>query len=152
MIAFRVNGKPKAQPRMKAARHGRYTSLYDPGTAEDWKMLVSLAAKAHLPEVPLACALKVDIDFYFPRPKRLCRRKDPTDRIPHTAKPDRDNCEKAVLDLLTQMGMWLDDCQVCAGEVRKWYHRVGGKPGMHIWIDTVDPTLGAAEATLGVAK
>lgn len=150
MIEFRVDGKPKAQPRMKAAHHGRFTKLYDPGTAEDWKMLVSLAAKPHIPETPLTGPLSVCIDFFFPRPKRLCRKKDPPGRIRHTATPDRDNCEKAVLDVLTQMGMWEDDCQVCGGEVRKFYHGIGEKPGAIIAIMPFDAACERLQAALGV--
>jgi Holliday junction resolvase RusA-like endonuclease len=95
--------------------------MYDPGTAEGWKGCIAMAAETHCPAVPLDGPVSVSIDFLFQRPGRLLRKKDPDGRIPHVAKPDRDNCEKAVLDALTQLGFWRDDAQVCAGEVRKYY-------------------------------
>ena len=52
----------------------------------------------------------------------------------HTKKPDRDNLEKAVLDVLTQLGMWGDDCQVCGGEVLKRYVVGLERPGAIIQI------------------
>ena len=43
----------------------------------------------------------------------------------HTDKPDRDNADKAVLDALTNLGLWGDDKQVCDGRIRKFYVRPG---------------------------
>jgi Holliday junction resolvase RusA-like endonuclease len=47
-------------------------------------------------------------------------------------KPDRDNLDKAVLDALTRCKFWLDDCQVCAGNISKQYTLVGVRPGVYI--------------------
>jgi len=135
--SFWVDGKPRATPRTKAFRKGRHAGVYTPDTADDWKMLVAMAAKPLLPETPLEGPLSVAITFIFPRPKRLCRKKDPTGPIPMPSKPDRDNCEKAILDMLSNIGMWKDDAQVCDGPVRKFYHAIDGKPGAHIAIGII---------------
>jgi Holliday junction resolvase RusA-like endonuclease len=106
--------------------------MYDPGTAEGWKALVAQAALRHLPSAPLDGPIRVDIVVSFRRPKshyRTGKRADeirPDAPIWHTAKPDRDNIEKAILDCLTTIGMWADDSQVCCGEVKKVWGRQGG--------------------------
>lgn len=129
---IRVYGIPKAQPRAKATRRGRHAGVYDPGTADGWKAIVASQARLHRPASPLEGPLNVSIDFYFPRPKALCRVKDPDGPIWHVSKPDLDNCMKAVLDCLKQDGWFRDDSQVCAGIIRKWYHEKVGRPGAAI--------------------
>lgn len=121
MINISVYGDPKAQPRARAFARNGIVRMYDPSTAEGWKGAIALAAEKYIPNEPLTGPLKVNLTFYFKRPKRLCRKKDLRCRMPHDVKPDRDNCEKAVLDCLTTLGFWKDDCQVCCGEVRKFY-------------------------------
>ena len=126
---FTVYGVPKAQPRTKACRRGRHAGVYDPGTADGWKALVALAARqeAAFPGEPWTGPVYCSIDVYFPRPKRLYRQTDPDGPLPHYVKPDRDNCEKAALDALTNAGLWRDDAQVCAGPVQKFYHEKTGR-------------------------
>lgn len=140
-ISFFVSGTPKAQPRPRAfARKMGNTfvaRVYDAGTAEGWKSLIAMAARGHCPKIPLAGPLCVDIDLYFPRPQRLLRAKDPEGAIRHTAKPDRDNLDKAALDCLTQLGFWGDDAQVCDGRVRKFYASKHGPAGARIEIQQI---------------
>lgn len=135
---FAVRGLPKAQPRVKAYKRGAHAGVYDPGTAGEWKGLVVAAARACRPDQPLEGPLRVDIDFLFPRPKALMRKRDPDGELWHTGKPDRDNLEKAVLDALGQDGWWRDDAQVCAGEPRKFYVGKSGVPGARISIEELD--------------
>lgn len=140
LLAFRVDGEPKGQPRARARQGLR--GVYDPGTADGWKALVGLAARPHRPPSPLDEPLRIDIDFYFPRPRTFSKRvraayggrsKDiPAGPVLHLSKPDRDNSEKAALDTLVQCGLLRDDAIVCAGEVRKFYHAEGGRPGAEI--------------------
>ena len=127
-ITFFVPGTPKAQPRPRAfaRKFGAKFSarVYDPGTAEGWKSAIAVAARPFLPAEPLKGPLRVDITFYFPRPKYHFRSNGelkPTAPEWHTGRPDRDNCEKSSADALTQLGMWEDDGQVCSGTIEKRY-------------------------------
>lgn len=145
-ISFWVSGKPIAQPRAKAAKRGAFTGVYDPGTANGWKDAVAVAAKPQCPPGPLSMPLRVDIQFYFPRPKahyRVSRStgtpclKDNAPKV-HAQKPDRDNLEKAVTDALKDMRFMLDDSQICDGRVRKLWDD-GRGPGCLITISEVLP-------------
>ena len=133
---FRVDGLPKAQPRIKATIRGaaRHASVYTPQTAKAWKSAVVEAGREHMPAMPLSGPVRVGLRFYFPRPQRLMRKKDPANRIWHTSKPDRDNLEKAVLDCLTAAGWFCDDSQVCAGETLKFYVPKDGEPGAVVFV------------------
>ena len=131
-----------AQPRTKARAFRRtdgrqVAQVYEPGgRIRQWKADVKRAYQS-LPafgEPLLTGPLRVTIDIFLPRPKRLMRRADPDGPIPHTAKPDRDNVEKAILDALKGIA-FVDDCQVCAGEVRKFYHEKEGRPRAEIRIE-----------------
>jgi Holliday junction resolvase RusA-like endonuclease len=131
-ITFNVSGNPKGQPRARAFyKPGLGVRMYDAGTAEGWKGLIAVAAREHLPVKPLEGPLEVSIMFLFERPKSHYRTGKHADELRpdaplwHTSKPDRDNLEKAVLDCLTTIGMWKDDCQVCAGQITKLWSTTG---------------------------
>lgn len=133
-FAFRVNGIPKAQPRVKACRRGSFAGVYDPGTADDWKTCVMAEAVKHRPESPIETPASLDVCFYMPRPKGHYGRKGlkPSAPSQHISKPDLDNCLKAVMDALNGLGFWRDDSQVCAVTARKVYQE---QPGASIKLD-----------------
>lgn len=143
-----VSGDPKGQPRPRAfARKVTAISkktgqpeqvwksrVYDKGTAEGWKSLIALAARDHLPAAPLACPVRVDVEFYFRRPQRLMKKKSPPEFLPHTAKPDVDNLFKSFADCLTQIGFFQDDALIVETTIRKRYTRIDSAPGALIEI------------------
>lgn len=144
IITFRVIGEPVGQPRPKAQLIKRgpkpFIHMYTPSTADGWKRLIEAAALPHRPRTPIEGPVRVDIDFIFPRPQRLLRRNSPDGEVLHTVKPDRDNTEKVALDALSRVGFWKDDCQVCAGEIRKFYASRRGTPGARVTIQTIETT------------
>ncbi len=137
-FTFVVDGIPKAQPRPRAfARKigGKFQArVYDAGTAEGWKSCVAVASMPHRPKSPLIGPVAIAIEFWMPRPKSRCRRKDNPGLVPCTSKPDVDNLFKAVTDCLTQAGWWNDDAQIVEAEVSKCWHEIGGRPGAHVRI------------------
>lgn len=142
-----VTGEPKGQPRPKAGKRGRFTQIYDPGTADSWKKLVMLAAMETIRRCEgigdarpiFTGALRVDITFWFPRPKSHYRANGelkPNAPTYHTAKPDRDNADKAVLDALGEesLQLWKDDAQVADGHITKLYAPPSQAAGARIHI------------------
>ena len=137
--AFFVEGMPKGQPRPRAFSRGGHARVYDPGTAENWKSCVAVAAQANrirgrFNDGPL----RVELRFVMPRPK--CHFKTNgqlRDAAPefHTGKPDCDNLAKATLDALTEIGAWRDDAQVAYLLVSKAY---GEQPGAFISIEELE--------------
>lgn len=158
-ITFRVYGEPRGQPRPRAwtrtLKDGTTVArMYDPGSAEVWKTIIAAVAESHTPPALMTGGVRVSAEFIFPRPlshyrgNNIARPLKATAPKWHTSTPDRDNCEKALLDCLTQQGgFWRDDAQVCAGEIRKLYAQPGERPGATITIESLDQETAATAAT-----
>lgn len=123
-----VQGFPVPQPRPRATIRNSRVHIYNKNTAKEWKNSIKIAfidyANTNLDE-----PLSVEIMYYIKRPKSLLRKKDPFDIIPHIKKPDLDNLDKAVLDSLTDINVWLDDSRVFSLKSCKYYT---DKENMHV--------------------
>lgn len=128
---IRVTGIPKGQPRPRAFVRGKRAAVYDPGTAENWKGDVARACST-LEGARLHTPLSVTMTFFLPRPKSHFGAggdlKPSAPRYMHDGKPDADNLAKAVLDALTNIGVWIDDDQVCELTVRKYWEQPRENP------------------------
>lgn len=143
-ISFFAQGEPKGQPRPRAFAKkmgAKFVArVYDARTAEGWKSLVAEAARAHLPQSPITEPISLLLSFVMPRPKKHYRTgkrsSELRDDAPtwHVGTPDSDNLAKAVMDALSQIGMWKDDGQVCRCYIDKAY---GTNTGVRISLDTL---------------
>ena len=90
----------------------------------------------HVPDVPFSEPVVVEARWTFPWRKSERRRTVnagvPT---PHTSRPDLDNLEKNLLDVLTRLNFWTDDSLVFDKRTSKWW---GPKPGIDIRIRPVN--------------
>lgn len=135
---FSVQGPPIAQPRTKwDSRNGR---MYTPGAVDSWKTAVQAQANYSITERGLECPIKTHMIFLLERPKShyvgsgrkngaKLRQDAPTY---HTGTPDKDNLEKAVLDVLKNLGVYKDDAQVAEGSVTKMY--ADGDEPQGVWV------------------
>jgi Holliday junction resolvase RusA-like endonuclease len=141
-----------------------WLNVFSDGDAKHkaWKKSVLLLLRAHWRRPPLNGPVRCSMVFVFQRPKsrptvsktrmqKGVKQPNPHhvlgrfkvskedwargDRVPHASIPDRDNLEKAIMDLMTNAGVWHDDGQVCAGEVRKFYAAVGESPSIRIRVE-----------------
>lgn len=145
-ITFQACGDPKGQPRprafaMRKAGGGFTARVFDSGTAEGWKSLIALAAKPHAPKAPITGPVELRVAFVFRRPAshfrggRHATELRPDAPAHHISKPDTDNLLKAVMDALTQTGLfWGDDAQVCTTWAWKSY---GARPGALVEIRAI---------------
>lgn len=142
VIRFFAPGDPKGQPRPRAFAMrigGKFQArVFDAGTAEGWKSQVAVAARAFAPAFPILGPVKLRLDFVMRRPRSHYRSGKNADLLRldaplnHVATPDCDNLAKAVMDALTQLGIfWRDDAQVARLEVSKRY---GDVPGVAVEI------------------
>lgn len=130
-IVIRVPAVPVSQPRPQARAFGGHARVHDrtsvksadgtrkPHPVLAFKATVKMAAEQAYQGPPLTGPLRCDLEFVFPRTSNMIWKSKPMPRVWHTKKPDRDNLDKAVMDSLKGL-MWVDDCQVCAGEIQKW--------------------------------
>lgn len=140
-----VEGVPKAQPRPRACIRGRHAGVFDPGTADDWKLKVSMKVCTAAKEANWTrtdAPVKLCAWFVLPRPKsHFYASKKRAGELKESAptfvaaKPDLDNYVKAVMDAITDFGdVWFDDSQVVKLEAAKTYCEDGNAPGAHILI------------------
>lgn len=135
MTTFFVPGIPVAQPRVKAARMGKFIRIYTPNVADNWKRSVSISHKAVALE-PYIVPVEVTMAFYMPRPKSHFNKnglKPNADKW-HSSRPDIDNLIKAVLDALTDSGAWEDDSLVVNLAVQKLYTEYQENVGCQVTI------------------
>jgi len=124
MIIFEVLGNPKGLKRHRTFRRGNFQGQYDPSKAD--KNVFEVIARQHAPEKPFDCPLRVDMQFFFPRPKnhygtgKNSQVLKPTAPNFHISRPDIDNCQKFVLDALNGV-FWKDDSVVCESKIKKLY-------------------------------
>lgn len=140
-LSFFVAGNPVGQPRIRATvrKNCKHATVYDPGTADEWKALVAAAVQQYRPATQILGPVRLLLNFFLKRPK-LHYGTDgsikPLAPELHISKPDADNLAKAVMDAITATGLiWHDDCQVHRLTVQKLYSHGGNdKTGVHVLI------------------
>lgn len=143
MESFAVYGIPRPQGSMALfrAKSGHEVAKYA-DTVYEWRGLCTVAARTARPDgPPLEGALRVNIAFDLPRPKSHFGTgrnagvlKASAPQRPSVA-PDLDKMIRAVLDAVTDAGVWwLDDGQVAVLSAAKAYCAVGEVPGATVWI------------------
>lgn len=135
-----VRGTPIGQPRPRAyVRPTGKAGVFDPGTSLGWKIAIYQACLAAKLPRHLMDPVSVAVDFFMPRPRRLGVRAEVHDErrvplVPHVGTPDIDNLVKALMDALSNYGLWMDDRQVFSLTAAKYYAVVDGEPGATICI------------------
>lgn len=123
-ISIIVLGDPKAQKRHRHVSRGKFVQQYDPSAADKKDFLSLVQQKA--PSTPFAFPIRVDMKFFFSRPKGHYytgkREGIVKDNAPewHTSKPDSDNLQKQVFDALNKV-FWKDDSYICVVTCLKRY-------------------------------
>lgn len=96
---------------------------------------------ALLPYVPQAPIMKkpifLSVQWMFPYPKSARKHPPDAERWKYT-RPDTDNLNKMLKDVMTDMGFWFDDALICAELIYKLY---SDEPGIRIRIDTMDEDI-----------
>lgn len=142
-INFSVPAIPIAQPRQRQriinGKGGKsFASNYTPGKhpVNDFKAGVRMAACQAYQGAPLTGPLGVVVLLVFPRAKQQIWKTKPMPRLPHTKKPDFDNCAKAVLDALNGL-LFMDDSQVCCAHIEKCIAAGDEQPHVQVTIETL---------------
>lgn len=116
MIRFEIPGEPKPLKRHRTS-NGK---TYDPSKADKMNFAWLVKNKAQ-GLFPAADAIKVEIEYHMPIPKRYSNKK----RLnmvgePHTKRPDLTNLAKFTEDALNHI-LWKDDAVIADLHVKKIY-------------------------------
>ena len=106
-----VNGKPM---------------FYEPAEVTALRSKLSDAVGPHRPQQPIDGAIRLMVKWCFP----LCGKHQ--DGEYRTSKPDTDNLQKMLKDVMTVNHFWKDDAQVASEICEKFWAKV---PGLYIVIE-----------------
>lgn len=142
-LLLRVYGTPASQGSKRWLPNGRMIEADK--KVKPWRQAVYAAVTHNLgTEVPrLEGPISVRAVFMFERPKAHYRTGKNSgllrDGAPIyvTRTPDVDKCLRALLDPLTEMGLWHDDSQVVIAHASKVYCTGDDRPGAIVTITDV---------------
>ena len=107
-----VNGKPR---------------FYEPRELKTARVKFRDALAPYKPEKPMTGGVGLVVKWCFPRG----RHPDGSYRI---TKPDTDNLQKLLKDVMTELGFWEDDALVASEIVEKFWAE---RPGIFIYVETL---------------
>ena len=116
-----------AQEHKIAVRNGKPAIYSPPELKEAREKLIAHLAQ-HIPEKPFEGGVRLIVKWCFPRG----RHKDGAYRC---TKPDTDNLQKILKDMMTLVGFWSDDALVCSEVVEKFWAET---PGIYIKIIPIE--------------
>lgn len=123
---------PMPCPRPRVALRGRVPVAYYPHDYTAWKNQAAVMLRDLLPDdyEAITAPVEVSIICAVERPK--------TTKLP-APRPDADNYAKAVMDALTQAGVWKDDSLVVRLSVTKRWTQYGETPCVYIRFNETIP-------------
>lgn len=109
----------------KVAKVNGRLRFYEPDNLAAARDNLALWLKPYRPESPFTCGVALTVSWRFPRG----RHKKYSWR---TTRPDTDNLQKLLKDVMTGLGYWKDDALVAVEHVDK---RWADRPGIYIKIE-----------------
>lgn len=114
---------------------------FDKKPVKEAKAMFSGLLEPYVPEKPYerGTPIFLKISFYYPWRGRV---KDPATRF-KTTKPDVDNAAKILIDCMTKLGFWWDDCQIACYRIDKvevntnYRGEDGGQTGIYVDIQPI---------------
>ena len=125
---------PTATAQQKGERVvGGYIHHYKKKNVAAAEAILRDALLPYVPAEPITDkAIRLDVTWMFPYPKSAKKHRPGYTRW-KTTRPDADNLNKMLKDVMTDMGFWKDDALISYECVRKVYD---DRPGILIFIDT----------------
>lgn len=135
-LSFFVPGIPVAKGRPRARgfirKNGKLgASMYTPDKTAHWENIVRDRAIAYAPPEPIDKPIRLQMDFYMPKPKSAKKRLYPS------VRPDVDNLSKALMDAMNGI-IWADDALVCQKHSSKYYATEPSQVGVSVEIKTME--------------
>lgn len=115
------------QMRKVTVRNGQPV-FYDPPEVANAKEKLIGALYKHCPMGPYREGVRLIVKWLFPKG----RHRDGEYRI---TRPDTDNLQKILKDMMTLAGFWEDDALVCSEVVEKFW---ADKPGIYVKIEKIE--------------
>lgn len=111
-----VPGVPRPQGSLSTGRNGQ---MYYSNAAvlKPWRKDIEMGVRAFMPRnhTPIDNGVRVEVHFYFERPKIA------SERLQKTTAPDLDKLQRAVGDALTSTDIYTDDSRIIEWVATKHY-------------------------------
>ena len=104
--------------------------FYMPPELAAARSLLAAKLKPFAPATPIEGPIHLGVSWAFTRPKTVKGDWKIT-------KPDTDNLQKMLKDVMTECGFWKDDAQVCSENIEKIYRNADEKHGILILIKSL---------------
>ena len=104
--------------------------FYMPAELAAARSLLAAKLKPFAPATPIEGPIHLGVSWAFTRPKTVKGDWKIT-------KPDTDNLQKMLKDVMTECGFWKDDAQVCSENIEKIYRNADEKHGILILIKSL---------------
>ena len=127
---------PTATAQQKGERVvGGYIHHYKKKNVAQAEAILRDALLPYVPEAPIADKpICLEVYWLFPFPKSARKHEPGVPRCKIT-RPDTDNLNKLLKDVMTDMGFWKDDALICIERIAKYYT---DEPGIQISIRQMD--------------
>lgn len=99
--------------------------FYEPQEVKTARAKLRAYLFRHVPEEKYTCPVRLTVKWCFPKG----RHKDGEYR---STKPDTDNLQKMLKDVMTDLGYWKDDCLVASEIAEKFWADI---PGIYVRIE-----------------
>ena len=117
-----------AQEKQSTMRNGKHVFYKNDRLKKAESDLVA-ALLPHRPPAPFDGPLSLSVTWFFKTPRRSMWNRWKVTR------PDTDNLNKLLKDIMTKLHFWADDAQVCQETIEKMWAEI---PGIWICIDRLD--------------
>lgn len=111
---------------------GRKPVFYEKANVKAARFQLAQAMLPYRPKQPLEGAIELSVEWHFP-----CGKHHP-DGAYRTTRPDTDNLQKLLKDVMTDLGFWKDDAQVCRDLCTKLW---SSKPGVLICVSKLEEKI-----------
>ncbi len=121
---------PTCTHQQKAVRVVRGRPIfYEPADLADARAKLEAHLALHRPDEPLVGAVRLTAKWCFPI---VGKHRNGEYK---TSKPDTDNLQKLLKDVMTKLGYWTDDALVASEIVEKFW---ADRPGIYIAIEALE--------------
>ena len=131
-VDFHIPWLPRPKQSFRYTQTGRKYTPAD--VKEDQRSLASLIEQ-HRPDKPLVGPLRFAMTIIYPWRKSESKRVRALGLRPKGTKPDTDNLQKQVCDVLERMGFFENDAQIAQSNVAKFW---GDAVGTRIAVNEID--------------
>ena len=101
--------------------------FYEPQEVKAARAKLRASLSRHVPEDKYTCPVRLVTKWCFPRGRH-------PDGAYRATKPDTDNLQKLLKDVMTELGYWKDDCLVASEVVEKFWAEI---PGIYIRVESL---------------